>query len=670
MDGVLFLIIIPTEKEEENLSDKKVSFFEKDSFSTDDYKNNINDKTPTTQDQNNDGEGENVRESSPEDKLLNQSEKVTISPKDKNVSEKEENLKDDEEKLKIPFESTMERVVEEIITKGKITGAAWTEVKKNQKWQIIFTLENGRRCDQVTEWLNEWGIGYREGSTVTLTPCTMYDFGSESTNCTASQTELAQKSGVWERFVSSVTARLNVAQLVEQVKANAEIRFDFVALIIVAAILAGFGLVENNSLFLAASMLISPLMGPIVATIFGTVIKDRQLTKLGVTNELVGILLALLVGFFFGVVVCISRGYYGLQEGLTSEMLSRCELHSLVVGILIALPSGAAVAIGILGENAGSLAGVAISASLLPPAVNSGFLWAVAAFYNLAGQEADSRFVNLVKTAQYSDDEFTELILQATVSLGVTITNVISIFLMGILILRVKEVAPMVTKNHTQFWKHDIKIARDYNKTCHFDDAQSLRQKLEREIEGFEAHSENPTGVRAEIMRRMSRGNLMPAFNQNTWGASQPQRPTIQDIEGLYEPTIYTKYQPDHRVRGSFLVPDSRDGVPFFRRGSMPAKAQLKHNFSKLDKITEINNLSEKSPHNNRKTFTVLSVEKNEEKQKKKINGDKAKNVEGGPNAATDVERVRAKVRYRMSLEWVSFEARLEDPAEASGPLA
>uniref|UniRef100_A0A1B0GPD9 Uncharacterized protein n=1 Tax=Phlebotomus papatasi TaxID=29031 RepID=A0A1B0GPD9_PHLPP len=78
-------------------------------------------------------------------------------------------------------------------------------------------------------------------------------------------------------------------------------------------------------------------------------------------------------GFFFGLIVCISNGYYGLQEGLTREMLSRCELHSLVVGILIALPSGAAVAIGILGENAGSLAGVAISASLLPPAVNSGF---------------------------------------------------------------------------------------------------------------------------------------------------------------------------------------------------------------------------------------------------------------------------------------------------------
>lgn len=49
----------------------------------------------------------------------------------------------------------------------------------------------------------------------------------------------------------------------------------------------------------------------------------------------------------------------------------RGEYHSLVVGLLTAIPSGAAVAIAILGENIGSLVGVAISASLLPPAVNA-----------------------------------------------------------------------------------------------------------------------------------------------------------------------------------------------------------------------------------------------------------------------------------------------------------
>ena len=39
--------------------------------------------------------------------------------------------------------------------------------------------------------------------------------------------------------------------------------------------------------------------------------------------------------------------------------------------MLIALPSGAGVALSLLGGNTGSLVGVAISASLLPPAVNA-----------------------------------------------------------------------------------------------------------------------------------------------------------------------------------------------------------------------------------------------------------------------------------------------------------
>lgn len=143
-------------------------------------------------------------------------------------------------------------------------------------------------------------------------------------------------------------------------------------LLIVASILAAFGLVEDSTFFLTASMLISPLMGPILAATFATVIKDRKLQYIGVVNELIGICIATMVGFFFGLIVCSVDVRYGLGEGISNEMLSRCELHSLVVGILIALPSGAAVAIAVLGENVGSLVGVGISSSILPPAINTG----------------------------------------------------------------------------------------------------------------------------------------------------------------------------------------------------------------------------------------------------------------------------------------------------------
>ena len=54
-----------------------------------------------------------------------------------------------------------------------------------------------------------------------------------------------------------------------------------------------------------------------------------------------------------------------------SVYLSRGMTRGLWVGALISLPSGAGVALSVLGGNVGSLVGVAISASLLSPAVNS-----------------------------------------------------------------------------------------------------------------------------------------------------------------------------------------------------------------------------------------------------------------------------------------------------------
>uniref|UniRef100_A0A1B0A3P5 Uncharacterized protein n=1 Tax=Glossina pallidipes TaxID=7398 RepID=A0A1B0A3P5_GLOPL len=56
-------------------------------------------------------------------------------------------------------------------------------------------------------------------------------------------------------------------------------------------------------------MLISPLMGPIIAAIFGTVIKGSSLGKLGLKNELLGIFTAIFVGFVFGMIVCAVDEY-------------------------------------------------------------------------------------------------------------------------------------------------------------------------------------------------------------------------------------------------------------------------------------------------------------------------------------------------------------------------
>lgn len=275
-----------------------------------------------------------------------------------------------------PMDETtpMERVVREIIEKIRIKNVSWVRVNSGNSFQVTFSLGNGVRCDDTIHMLSEFGIGQKEGSSIAIIPCNLYNDRhrlkqEEEQEAASGQSVL--KETAWNKFIGTVRARMNVAKIVDAVKSDASITFDFTVLLIVASILACFGLVENSMLFLAASMLISPLMCPILAATFGAVIKDHKLQYWGIANEIIGIFMCIFVGFVFGLITCGLDFAFDNTKVLTQEIIMRTNFHSVVVGICIALPSGAAVAIAVLGDNFGSLVGVAISASLLPPACNT-----------------------------------------------------------------------------------------------------------------------------------------------------------------------------------------------------------------------------------------------------------------------------------------------------------
>ena len=52
--------------------------------------------------------------------------------------------------------------------------------------------------------------------------------------------------------------------------------FDFLMLLVLASMIAFMGLIENSTVVLVASMLVSPIMGPILAGIFGSVVGDAK----------------------------------------------------------------------------------------------------------------------------------------------------------------------------------------------------------------------------------------------------------------------------------------------------------------------------------------------------------------------------------------------------------
>ncbi|XP_017062865.1 uncharacterized protein LOC108102411 [Drosophila eugracilis] len=361
------------------------------------------------------------------------------------------------------WDASLEQLLKAISDELRLEDVFWSHDVTGKRLQARFDLLQDEQYERLLCTLQDFGIGERPGTHVSALTCLETRSNPRNQNPKPNDSDLIdqgqEQSQGWQSFMDSVRCRLNVNQVVRQVRRDATLTFDFVVLLMAAALLSCVGLVENSFLFLSSSMLISPLMGPIIAAIFGSVIGDRELRWLGLKNELLGIAVSVVIGFFFGIIVCGFGHFFAISAGLTEEIVSRCDTHSLAIGVCTALASGAAGAIAVLGGNTGSLVGVAISASLLPPAVNAGLLWALAIGSHLLPADHDL-MVRLVKHRSYSSQLSVELLLCALVSMALTLLNIVCVWIMGVVVLRIKEVAPAVQR-HQQFWRHDVRTARE-----------------------------------------------------------------------------------------------------------------------------------------------------------------------------------------------------------------
>jgi uncharacterized hydrophobic protein (TIGR00271 family) len=188
--------------------------------------------------------------------------------------------------------------------------------------------------------------------------------------------ELARPTRVRSPTESSADAkpasRVLADKVLLRILAGSTVSFDYYVLVCMASLLATLGLATDNTVVIVAAMLVSPLMGPILGITFGMFVADKTLFWRSLHAEIQGLLLCSVVGFAFCAVL---SPLASSLEWPTLEMTSRGETWGLIIGIAIAIPSGAGVALSITGDNASSLVGVAISASLLPPMVNAGMLF-------------------------------------------------------------------------------------------------------------------------------------------------------------------------------------------------------------------------------------------------------------------------------------------------------
>jgi uncharacterized hydrophobic protein (TIGR00271 family) len=244
-----------------------------------------------------------------------------------------------------------------------------------------------------------------------------------------------------------------VRMIHEKLAEGCKFSFNYNTLLLTASILAGLGLVSDSSTTVIASMLVSPIMGPVVGMAYGATIHDWRLFRTAFRTEILSLVFCVVTGAL--VAACSGPTDLG-SEWPTEEMSVRGTWQNFLVALPVALFSGLGVAVSLLDDQTSSLVGVAISASLLPPAVNAGILW-VAYWFSQNDwvgilppvQEVDPQ--NPVQTDAPGPDPFLEpdepldslkdFSAAGLVSLALTLANIVLIMISSMLMFRMKEVS-------------------------------------------------------------------------------------------------------------------------------------------------------------------------------------------------------------------------------------
>lgn len=158
--------------------------------------------------------------------------------------------------------------------------------------------------------------------------------------------------------------RISREELYQDVEGMSHLNEVFLVLVVLATVVASIGLVRDNVAVVIGSMVIAPLLGPMMGLSLATTLGDRALAARALRAGFAGLALALAVSFLIGLTVPVNA--------LTPEIASRT-----VVGyadVALGLAVGFVGALSVTTRVATTLVGVMVAVALLPPLVVVGLL--------------------------------------------------------------------------------------------------------------------------------------------------------------------------------------------------------------------------------------------------------------------------------------------------------
>jgi uncharacterized hydrophobic protein (TIGR00271 family) len=181
-----------------------------------------------------------------------------------------------------------------------------------------------------------------------------------------------QQASTWTMRLSPA----DYAELFQGLRRGSRLGADFLIMLSLATIVASLGLLQNSPAVVIGSMLLAPLMTPMVGCGLALAQANQKLGNAALGTVGVGLLCALAISFLVGVTTP------GVE--LTPQIYARGQ--PTILDLFVAVASAAAASYALARPNlVGSIAGVAIATALVPPLCSVGISLAYGDLTNAQG---------------------------------------------------------------------------------------------------------------------------------------------------------------------------------------------------------------------------------------------------------------------------------------------
>nr|CDS32381.1 protein of unknown function DUF389 [Hymenolepis microstoma] len=378
-------------------------------------------------------------------------------------------------------EMKMEELIRLIFQEENITHDIWQTSRDGKHFVVEFPVLSRAFAEKVLDRLSYYNVGKTEDSNIMVIDPAAVVYKRPKQALTTDPHDIPMKH--FQKFVNSLKSRLTVAQVYHAISNQGNFNFNYLCFLVCAAVVADIALVTNSAACVFASMLLSPVMEPIMCIIFGLSLRERRMTVKGFRNTSVSLVICIIVGILFGIPAHFISMFQGVTPYPTQEMSGRGEAKALIASVIVAAASGVSISFAVLSNSLAAMIGNAISLSLLPPSVNCGqfFLLAVIALIDrpnvmkMNGSVINNVNVTVV-SCQYwwiknydfyyvsnACDAPTEFAILGVVSFCLTLLNIILIIITGYIVNRLKDLVPQsFTNDETRrFYTKDLKEVRD-----------------------------------------------------------------------------------------------------------------------------------------------------------------------------------------------------------------